>query len=124
MVTLWDVDTLEVSDSFVVPEDPGLGVEYLHAGTVLATTSEVAGSGFENTAVSTARPAVGRFDTRTDWRAAATRCHGSGYIGRDATGRQAFIGSVGGTAVVWDVDPRHWEDVACDIAGRNLGNAE
>ena len=26
--------------------------------------------------------------------------------------------------VVWDLDPDHWVDAACDVAGRNLTHAE
>jgi Tol biopolymer transport system component len=39
-------------------------------------------------------------------------------------GRRLFIVSATGDAWVWDVDPASWEARACQIAGRNLTEAE
>jgi hypothetical protein len=44
----------------------------------------------------------------------------------NADGAQLASGSIDGSgdAVVWDLQPQHWEALACQIAGRNLTAAE
>ncbi len=124
VVTLWDVEEWTPRRSFVVPGSAGIGVEFLRGGSVLATTSEITSPGSENVAASTS---VQLWDVATlepIGEPLPLGATGSGYIGRDADGARAFIGSLGGTAVVWDVDPGHWEELACEIAGRNLTRAE
>jgi WD40 repeat protein len=39
-------------------------------------------------------------------------------------GKTLFSGSAEGYIFVWDVDPKSWEDRACDIVGRNLTRQE
>jgi hypothetical protein len=34
------------------------------------------------------------------------------------------VASMGGSAVIWDLDLNHWEQLACQIAGRNLTLSE
>ena len=52
--------------------------------------------------------------------------HGPWFANPSADGDELASGTTDGSgdAVVWDLDPRHWETTACRIAGRNLTRAE
>jgi DNA-binding SARP family transcriptional activator/WD40 repeat protein len=125
ILTLWEIGEWDRRRSVVIPGSRAVGVEFLRGGEVLLTTSEIAGeAGFGS--------AVGSSGAQL-WDAATLEpvgeplllgVSGSGHVDRDAEGDRAIIGSGGGTLLVWDLDVDHWEDMACDIAGRNLTRAE
>jgi hypothetical protein len=46
------------------------------------------------------------------------------YLTTSPDGRRVVHGSDAGFAVVWDLDPAHWERIACRAAGRVLTQAE
>ena len=51
----------------------------------------------------------------------------AGLLATDRPGGYRFAsGSTSplGTPMVWDIDPAHWDAMACRIAGRNLTHAE
>jgi WD40 repeat protein len=125
ILTLWEIGEWDRRRSVVIPGSRAVGVEFLRGGEVLLTTSEIAGeAGFGS--------AVGSSGAQL-WDAATLKpigeplllgVSGSGHVDRDAEGNRAVMGSGGGTLFVWDLDVRHWEEMACDIAGRNLTRAE
>jgi WD40 repeat protein/DNA-binding SARP family transcriptional activator len=49
---------------------------------------------------------------------------GYGTVGFDPSGNQLVILYQDGTGVVWDVDPDHWKQRACSVAGRSLTREE
>jgi WD40 repeat protein len=49
---------------------------------------------------------------------------GALLLATSADGNTVGAGTDGGYAVLWDVDVNHWEAMACQIAGRNLTQAE
>jgi WD40 repeat protein len=49
---------------------------------------------------------------------------GYGTVGFDPSGNQLVILYGDGTGLVWDVDPDHWKQRACSVAGRSLTREE
>jgi WD40 repeat protein len=123
-VTLWDSTDGTARGELDLPAGGG-GLEFLRGGDALITVgssasddrrrSDAVTASAQLWDVSTLEP-IGEplpIDTR-----------GGITITRDAEGTTAIIGTVDGTAVVWDVDPERWEGLACSIAGRNLTPTE
>jgi DNA-binding SARP family transcriptional activator/WD40 repeat protein len=44
--------------------------------------------------------------------------------GASPNGMKLLTGNNEGHAMLWDLNPRHWADIACRVAGRNLTRAE
>ena len=126
IVTLWEIGDWDQQRSFVIP---GLGghrrrVPARRRGARHHQRDRGAGRVRQRRRV-VGRTALGRRDARADRRAVAPRRdRDRGSSTATLRGDRAVIGSGGGTALVWDVDVSHWEDMACDIAGRNLTRAE
>jgi WD40 repeat protein len=49
---------------------------------------------------------------------------GASFGGASPNGMKLVTGNNEGHAMLWDLNPRHWADIACRIAGRNLTRAE
>jgi DNA-binding SARP family transcriptional activator/WD40 repeat protein len=123
-VTLWDTADGTARSELDVPAG-GFGVEFLRGGDTLITTGR--------TDAEDRRGAPTRTASAQLWDLTTLQPIGEplplsprtgGYISRDAEGTTAVIGTTDGVAVVWNVDPEHWESLACMIAGRNLTPAE
>jgi hypothetical protein len=124
ILTLWEIGEWDRRRSVVISGSRAVGVEFLRGGEVVLTTSEIAGEAGFGSAVGSSGGQL--------WDAATLKpigeplllgVSGSGHVDRDAEGNRAVMGS-GWTLFVWDLDVRHWEEMACDIAGRNLARAE
>jgi DNA-binding SARP family transcriptional activator/WD40 repeat protein len=50
--------------------------------------------------------------------------YGAGEGDANANGTKLLTATADSDAILWDLDPTHWEKVACRIAGRNLTRAE
>jgi hypothetical protein len=103
------------------------GVAFVDDGARIATVRYP--GGFASVPVPTLAPAV----VVELWDAATARPIGEPMIARgyaptplhaNADGSKLVNGTQNGVAIVWDLDPRHWETIACRIAGRNLTRTE
>lgn len=48
----------------------------------------------------------------------------SGYAALRPDGRELATETADGGILLWDLDPRQWQQAACQAAGRNLTQAE
>jgi len=123
-VTLWDTADGTARGELDVPGG-GFGVEFLRGGDTLITTGRTDAENRRGNPTQTASAQLWDLTTlQTIGEPLPLSPRMGGYIFRDADGTTAVIGTIDGVAVVWNVDPEHWESLACTIAGRNLTPAE
>jgi DNA-binding SARP family transcriptional activator/WD40 repeat protein len=119
-VLFWDTTTGRVRATLLLPYT-GFGVAYVDGGRWLATGAvDLASRGAARldlwnttTLLSVGAPMLARGD------AAILAADRSGGF-RLASGSTSDLGR----PIVWDLDPSHWEAMACRLAGRNLTRAE
>jgi len=96
------------------------GVEFLHGGSVVMTTSDNGG------------PTLPERSIVQLWDAAALapigeplpEPYGAYSLSRSPDGSTAVAGTADGAATIWEVSPERWAATACRIAGRNLTQSE
>jgi WD40 repeat protein len=125
-VVLWDTATGRLRATLSVPYTPG-GVAFVGGGRWLAV-SGVAGPS-EAINPSRAGAQLGLWDATTLVPVGdLIQVRGDAlHLAVDGPrGHRLASASVDprGSAIVWDLDPDHWQADACRIAGRNLTNAE
>jgi WD40 repeat protein len=120
-VMAWDTASGAQRATLQLPYQP-VGVAFVARGAWLATAEVAAGLPDDLSRVDlwdavTLQPIGDPIKVRGD----------AGLLATDRPGGYRFAsGSVSplGTPMVWDVDPAHWDAMACRIAGRNLTRAE
>jgi WD40 repeat protein len=121
-VIVWDTATWAQQATLQLPYQP-VGVAFVARGAWLATAQVATGDRPGNLSrvdlwdAVTLEPIGDPIEVRGDAGLLATD-HPGGY--RFASGSTSPVG----TPMVWDVDPAHWDAIACRIAGRNLTRAE
>jgi WD40 repeat protein/DNA-binding SARP family transcriptional activator/class 3 adenylate cyclase/ABC-type cobalamin/Fe3+-siderophores transport system ATPase subunit len=121
-VIVWDTATWSQRATLQLPYEPA-GIVFVAGGAWLATTQVNSLGGPED---------LSRVDL---WDAVTLQPIGdpimvrgdAGLLATDRPGGYRFAsGSTSplGTPMVWDVDPAHWDAMACRIAGRDLTRAE
>jgi WD40 repeat protein len=121
-VIVWDTANWAQRATLQLPYQP-VGVAFVARGAWLATAQVATGDRPED-------------PSRVDlWDAVTLQPIGdpikvsgdAGLLATDRSGGYRFASgstSPAGTPMVWDVDPAHWDAMACRIAGRNLTRAE
>jgi DNA-binding SARP family transcriptional activator/WD40 repeat protein/energy-coupling factor transporter ATP-binding protein EcfA2 len=116
-----DATTGKTSRRLEVPGSSAIGLAYVQGGSVLATTTELAGAGTNGGAeaqlwdVATLEP-IGE-PLQAD-------VVGNFYVYANNDGSGMVTGTTNGHAVAWDLNIAHWADTACRLAGRNLTQSE
>jgi DNA-binding SARP family transcriptional activator/WD40 repeat protein len=121
-VIAWDTASGAQRATLQLPYEP-VGVAFVARGAWLATAQVATGDRPEDLSrvdlwdAVTLQPIGDPITVRGDAGLLSTD-HPGGY--RFASGSTSPVG----TPMVWDVDPAHWDDMACRIVGRNLTRAE
>jgi serine/threonine protein kinase/DNA-binding SARP family transcriptional activator/WD40 repeat protein len=122
-IALWDVTTGALRASIKLSYPP-FGVAYVDRGRWLAT-AETNDAGFFG-------QTTGRFELRDAATLVAIgepiQVRGdAAFVNADRPGGNLLASGTTqdlGGPIMWDLDPAHWEQMACQFAGRNLTRAE
>jgi len=120
LVTLYDARTGQPRASIATQSTGGVG--YVHAGQWLIATGGVARPGAQLYDAQTLQPIGVPFPIKGE--AVGFRSDAFGFpVAVNDTGTLFSEGEYD-APLRWDVDPNHWQSMACSIAGRNLSHAE
>jgi WD40 repeat protein len=119
LVTLYNARTGQPRASIATQSNGGVG--YLHGGHWLVATGGVAQPGAQLYDTQTQQPIGVPFPIKN-----VVGDNGDGFGFPVAVNNLGTLFSDGesNAPVLWDVDPNHWQTIACTIAGRNLSHAE
>jgi WD40 repeat protein len=129
LVALYDARTGQPRATITTQSSGGIG--YLHEGQWLVATGGDTSPGAQLYDTKTRQPIGVQFpikhvpnDEYKQGESGRLYNYGIGFPVATNNFGTLFAAGELNASVVWDVDPTHWQTIACTIAGRNLSHAE